>query len=163
MTTPSFSLWVPYTIAVCLMLLAIQETRRIQDLKAQLKVDDADLARLTRSSALIGLHLSTLEARDPAYQASKILVAWDPNQSRGVISMQNLPEPAADHTYQLWVLDPGAQTPINAGLIRPESGSRSFAVMPLSAASPGFAITLEPAGGSPEPTSAILFAVPPAQ
>ncbi len=117
---------------------------------------------MTRSDALIGLRVISLEPRDASYLASKILVAWDPNQFRGIVNTQNLPEPATGHNYQLWVLDPGAQTPINAGVIQLKAGSRLFTVQSLSTASPGFAVSLEPAGTS-TPTGTILFAVPPGQ
>lgn len=158
-----FAIWVPYAIAVCLMLVAIQQARQVLALKSQIGVENAELTRLNQSNALMGLRLTTLEPKDPAYQTSKILIAWDPNENRGVISMINLPVAAADRNYQLWVLDPQESGPISAGLLRPEAGSRSFTVKPLTTVSPGFAITLEPAGGSPEPTSSILFAVAPGQ
>lgn len=163
MTTPSFPVWAPYAIAACLMVVAIEQTHRILDLKAQLKGDEAEIARLSRSNAMIGLRLTPLDARDATYQASKVIVAWDPNASRGVISTQNLPAPAAGYHYRLWVLDPNAQTPISAGVIHPEAGTTPFNIVPLSTTYPGFAITVEPTESSPEPTSGILFAVPPAQ
>jgi anti-sigma-K factor RskA len=56
------------------------------------------------------------------------------------------------------VLDPQALAPVNAGVI---TASRSFAVQPVGTQSPGFAISLEPSGGRPEPTGPILFAVAP--
>lgn len=153
-----FSRWIPYAIAACLMILGIIQVRQIMALQSQLLAVRADATRLRESNALVGLYLTTLEAKDTAFASTQILVAWDPYQHRGVISLQNLPTTPAGHGYQLWVLDPEAETPISAGLI---TGSRTFTVKPLSTPSPGFAITLEPSGGSPEPTSPILFAVAP--
>jgi anti-sigma-K factor RskA len=160
-----FAAWIPYAIAASLMILGMAEAWRIAVLKAQLRSEhtqwlaaSAETARLNRSNALIGLRLATLEAKDAAYASSKVMVAWDPAQHRGVFSLQNLPAPPPGHDYQLWVLDPHATAPISAGLI---TGSRTFAVNPLSTASPGFAISLEPSGGRPEPTGPILFAVAP--
>jgi anti-sigma-K factor RskA len=40
-------------------------------------------------------------------------------------------------------------------------GQRFVAVRPMDTPGPGFAISLEPTGGMPEPTGAILFAVAP--
>jgi len=153
-----FSHWFPYAIAACLMVLGITQAVQIAGLKSQLSASLTDASRLRQSNALIGLRLATLEAKDAAYTASKIMVAWDPYQHRGVVSMQGLPIPPAGHDYQLWVLDPGAEAPLNAGLI---TDSRPFAVKPVSTPSPGFAISLEPSGGSPELTGPILFAVAP--
>jgi anti-sigma-K factor RskA len=118
---------------------------------------------MNEALAMIQLHLSTLEAKDVSYQSSKIMVAWDSFQHHGTIAMQNLPEPPAGRNYQLWVLDPGALSPISAGIIHPGKPSGAFTVNTLTTTNPGFAITLEPGGGSPQPTSAILFAVAPGQ
>jgi anti-sigma-K factor RskA len=72
--------------------------------------------------------------------------------------LQDLLAAPAGHDYQLWVLDPNALGPISAGLI---TGARSFDAQQITTDNPGFAISLEPAGGSPEPTGPILFAVAP--
>jgi anti-sigma-K factor RskA len=58
------------------------------------------------------------------------------------------------------VLDPHAANPISAGMV---SHSRTFAVRKISMPNPGFALSLEPAGGMPEPTGPILFAVAPGE
>jgi anti-sigma-K factor RskA len=154
----AFHQWVPYAIAACLMALGISQALQITGLKSQLVATQTDAGHLRDSNALIGLRLATLEAKDAAYNASRILVAWDPYQHRGVVAMQNLPTPPAGHDYQLWVLDPGAEAPISAGLI---TDSRSFTTKPVTTPTPGFAVSLEPAGGRPEPTGPILFAVAP--
>jgi len=156
-----FSSWVPYAIAACLMLVVMGQAARITALKAQIALNETELTRLTQSNDMKDLRLTALDARDTAYQSSRIMVAWDPFQHRGVIAMQNLPAPAPGRNYQLWVLDPGAQTPVSAGLIHPETGSSSFSINRPSTINPGFAITLEPAEGSPQPTGSILFAVAP--
>ncbi len=154
----SFSSFIPYAIAACLMALGIYETTQIKGLKTELAASRADAAHLRESNALVGLRLQTLAAKDGAYAASQIIVAWDSYQHRGVVALENLPAPGAGHDYQLWVLDPGAEAPLNAGVV---SSSRSFAVRPVSTPHPGFAVSLEPSGGQPEPTGPILFAVAP--
>ena len=153
-----FSRSVPYAIAACLMILGIFQVRQILNLNSQLLAARADATRLRESQALVGLHLITLEAKDASYASSQIIVAWDPYQYRGVVAMQNLPTPPAGHDYQLWVLDPAAEAPLNAGVL---NGSRAFAVGPIRTQNPGFAISLEPGGGSPALTGSILFAVAP--
>jgi anti-sigma-K factor RskA len=150
--------WLPYAIAACLMILGITQATQITALKAQLLAESTAVDRLAQSNALADLRLQTLEAKDAAYASSKIMVAWDPYRHRGVVAMQDLPPPPAGRDYQLWVLDPRALAPINAGLI---TASRPFAVPPVSTQTPGFAISLEPGGGRPEPTGPILFAVAP--
>jgi anti-sigma-K factor RskA len=154
---PPFSIR-SYAVAACLMILGISQALQILDLKSQLLATRADAARLRQSNALMGLRLAMLGARDASYAASRIMVAWDSYQYRGVVAMENIPAPPAGHDYQLWVLDPAAEAPVSAGLL---TGTRPFTVKPVSTPSPGFAISLEPSGGSPEPTGAILFAVAP--
>lgn len=150
-------------LAVCvlaagLMILGLVQARQIIALKSQLVAARADASKLEASNALVGLRLTTLEAKDAAYASSQVLVAWDPYQHRGVVAIQHLPAPPTGDDYQLWVLDPGAEAPLNAGII---TVSRPFTVKPVSMSNPGFAISLEPSGGRPEPTGAILFAVAP--
>jgi anti-sigma-K factor RskA len=153
-----FAWWLSYAIAACLMILGISQAWQILGLKSQLLAACADATRLRESNALMGLRLTTLEAKDASYASSKIIVAWDPYRHQGVVALEDLPPPPAGRDYQLWVLDPGAEAPINAGLM---TGSRSFTVKPVSTPNPGFAISLEPGGGGPEPTGPILFAVAP--
>ena len=154
---PSFR-WVPFAAAICLMLLGISLLKQITELKSQLAAACADANRLRQSNALVGLRLEMLDAKDPAYASSKVIVAWDPYRHQGVVSLENLPPPPVGHDYQLWVLDPGALAPLNAGLL---TESRSFSVPAVSTPTPGFAISLETSGGQPELTGSILFAVAP--
>jgi len=151
-----------YAIAAALMLLIILQVVSIFTLRSQVQFLSNQLTRANDSLALVSLRLNLLEARDPAYQATRVAVAWDAFQHQGLITAQNLPAPASGYNYQLWVLDPGALTPYSAGLIHPEKAT-TFKVQALSTVNPGFAITLEPAGGSSEPTGSILFAVAPGE
>ncbi len=140
------------------MILGISQVQQITALKSQLAATRSDANQLRASNALTGLRLATLDVKDASYASSKIMVAWDSYRHQGVVSLDSLPTPPAGHDYQLWVLDPAAAAPISAGVV---TGSRSFSVMPVSTPNPGFAVSLEPAGGSPEPTGPILFAVAP--
>jgi len=154
----SFPALIPYAIAACLMILGIAQAVRIGDLKQKLAVTSMDAEKMRQSNALMTLRLAMLEAKDATYASSKVMVAWDPYQHRGMVALQDLPVPPAGHDYQLWVLDPNAPAPISAGLI---TGARAFDTQPISTENPGFAISLEPTGGSPSPTGPILFAVAP--
>jgi anti-sigma-K factor RskA len=140
------------------MVLGISLVWQIRDLKSQLLAARTDATGLRESNALARLRLMTLDVKEAAYGSSQILVAWDSYRHQGVVTAQNLPAASAGHDYQLWVLDPGAEAPLDAGLL---TGSRVFRVMSASTPYPGFAVSLEPTGGSPEPTGPILFAVAP--
>ena len=98
----AFHQWLPYAIAACLMALGISQAMQIGALKTQLTNVSSDVRRLSASNALLGLKLQALDAKDPTYSTSKIMVAWDPYQHRGVVALQDLPSPPAGHDYQLW-------------------------------------------------------------
>ena len=154
--------WVPYIIAVCLMLIGMGQIKLILGLQSQLLAARSEASTLRASNELMQLHLVTLEAKDPSYVSARVLLAWDPHMHRGTLSLEHLPLPPSGHDYQLWVLDPTAETPINAGVITVDAASHRFAVHAVNTDSPGFAISLEPAGGRPIPTvGSILFAVAP--
>lgn len=60
-------------------------------------------------------------------------------------------------TYQMWTLAPDG-TPTSAGLLRPDwSGNATAVVRVEPSAVDVFAITIEPAGGSPAPTTSPIF------
>jgi len=156
------TLWLPYAIAVCLMIIGIGEAKLILGQQAQLLSVRSEIGKLRDSNALIQLHLTTLEAKDAAYLSSKVIVAWDPSTRQGFASLISLPAPPTGCDYQLWILDPGAEVPVNAGVIAADAVSHRFAVHAVSMDNPGFAISLEPKGGRPAPSGPLLFAVAPA-
>ena len=157
----SFPEWVPYALAACLMALAVFQAGQIFVLKHRLAGQRAHLAEVQSRSHLAGLRLASLDAKDASYAAARILVAWDTQARRGLVSIQNMPPPPAGKDYQLWVLDPTKAAPVSAGLLAAKTVQRFASVQPVSSTGLGFAISLEPGGGSPAPTGAILFAVAP--
>jgi anti-sigma-K factor RskA len=160
--TLPFWQWFPYAVAACLMALVYYQWAQIFSLKGQVRTLRADQVALRERNNLNELKLADLEAKDAAYSSARILVAWDPKMHRGVISMHNLPPPPPGKDYQLWVLDPSAPAPISAGLLMAGVATQNFGTHGAETG-PGFAISLEPAGGRPLPTGSILFAVAPGQ
>ena len=158
-----YLVWVPYALAACLMALAYFQWSQIFGLQAKIHAVQARELALRQRNDLAGLRLATLEPKDPAYSSSHVLVAWDPEREQGLVSTQNLPPAPAGHDYQLWVLDPSALAPVNAGLLTASASPRAFSTAPVRTGQPGFAVSLEPAGGRPSPTGVILFAVAPGQ
>lgn len=70
---------------------------------------------------------------------------------RAVLVTENMPEPPEGKTFQLWVIDDGK--PLPAGTFRPTSDAYATVVeRPLQGAE-AVAVTVEPEGGSPQPTS----------
>ncbi|WP_447924444.1 anti-sigma factor [Georgenia muralis] len=76
-----------------------------------------------------------------------------------IFTVRDLPNLDGDQDYQLWVIDDGA--PVSAGIVRARDGlaSTEVAQVPDGAV---LAMTVEPAGGSAQPTTAPVVAMPPA-
>ena len=66
-----------------------------------------------------------------------------------------------DKSFQLWLV-PASGNPISAGILTPEPGvgSRMMRTMPPGVTPKAFAVTLEPAGGMPQPTGPKIFVGP---
>ncbi len=100
-----------------------------------------------------GARVAELHPTPQGIAASRARATYDPSTRRAVLVFENLTAPSG-HDYQLWALE-GAGV-ASLGLITPDAGGR--AVMRLeNAGDPtilaGFAVSLEPAGGSPNPTA----------
>jgi len=78
---------------------------------------------------------------------------WSP--TRGLVfTASNLPAPSVGRQYQLWVIPQGG-VPVSAGMLDLEGGGLTMALVDSSIASRvgTVAVTMEPAGGVPQPTS----------
>jgi anti-sigma-K factor RskA len=72
-----------------------------------------------------------------------------------------LPPAPADKSYQLWLV-PMNGAPISAGVFNPKSGQMSHMMMkvPAGLTAKEFAVSLEPAGGMPQPTGPMVLVGP---
>jgi len=127
---------------------------------AQSRMADAQSVadRLTRElSVLSAPDLVRVDLKgQPAAPAASGRVHW--SRSRGAaFTATNLPPLDAGRVYQLWFVTAGA--PVSAALVTPDAAGRVETVMPSPAGvePTGFALTVEPAGGSPGPTGAMLL------
>jgi len=76
------------------------------------------------------------------------------NAGKGmVVYSAVLPPLAEGKTYQMWLV-PKSGAPISAGVFSPAHGARQLwtAEVPLNTEVKAFAVTIEPAGGVPQPT-----------
>ncbi|MFI2210560.1 anti-sigma factor domain-containing protein [Streptomyces sp. NPDC020141] len=78
-------------------------------------------------------------------------------RDRAVFATEGMARPPAGKVYQLWYEEGGAMRP--AGLMDPGRTSEAVLMAGRLGGAKGMGITLEPAGGSPLPTSAPLAAV----
>jgi anti-sigma-K factor RskA len=123
---------------------------------------DRELAEVRREAVILGDPASVkivLAAKDP--QLAALQAQWHSTMGI-VVTGQKIPQPASDRVLQLWLIPktPGAQ-PIPSQMIRPDAHG-NFVL--LVAAPPeqmtdtkALAVTEEPRGGSPQPTTTPMW------
>ncbi|HEY8459050.1 MAG TPA: anti-sigma factor [Blastocatellia bacterium] len=122
-----------------------QERNNLSSELAQLRrqVDDIVSPR-TRVIAMVGEETPQANAK----------VVWDMEAQQWVIYIFDLPAPPSDKDYQLWYVTKNAK--ISAAVFRTDSTGRTVLKLTLPpdalAGLAATAVTLEPRGGSPQPT-----------
>ena len=92
------------------------------------------------------IKLSGVEASPDA----NMVVYWNADEQQVYVGNIQLPAPPAGMQYQLWALDNGK--PIDAGMIALNGETTYLQKMKAIGSAQAFAVTLEPAGGSINPT-----------
>jgi anti-sigma-K factor RskA len=91
--------------------------------------------------------------------AGTATVVFSHDRNAGVLVMNNVPPPSPGTVYQMWLL--GANGPTSAGTMGTDAVSPSTkATLDNLGNSTGLAFTVEPGGGSPQPTGTILAQLP---
>ena len=103
------------------------------------------ILRMLRDEGYRPVKLQGVEAHPDA----NVMVYWSPQQQKVYVDAIQLPAVPAGQQYQLWALYNGK--PIDAGMLQ-TNGKPSMQQMKQIEAAQAFAITLEPAGGSINPT-----------
>lgn len=87
----------------------------------------------------------------PNAPGARAKVHFNPTTKAVYVEVRNLPKPPAGKQYQLWALDKGK--PVDAGMLADATMSGdSLQLMKSIASAQAFAMTVEPAGGSVNPT-----------
>lgn len=81
---------------------------------------------------------------------SNVIAFWNPSTKKVYAGVMNLPVPPPGKQYQLWALSNGK--PIDAGVMDIDPSDKSLHEMKSMEDAQAFAITLEPKGGSVNPT-----------
>jgi anti-sigma-K factor RskA len=104
-----------------------------------------------------------LAAPDAALRAGdltgggRVTVVVSDAEDAGVVVLADAPPPGPDRAYQLWVVDD--VRPISVGLLPAGSAQATELIQGVRGRS-AFAVSLEPAGGSPQPSTTPLVAIP---
>ena len=82
--------------------------------------------------------------------ANALMVYYNPVTGQTLLSIGTLPQPPSDRSYQLWALVDGK--PVDMGVLTIPADTTRPLEVPYIADAGAFAITLEPIGGSVNPT-----------
>ncbi|HEV3252906.1 MAG TPA: anti-sigma factor [Candidatus Acidoferrales bacterium] len=145
-------------LAAITIFLWIGNNRMRMELEALREATRQEQIEIERSRALVAL-LSAPDRVDvslaPSAEAPGAQARVLYSASEGLVfSAENLPAAPEGKTYQLWLV-PTSGNPISAGVFHPNAaGKVSILLPPLppGVAAKAFAVTVEPAGGVPQPT-----------
>ncbi len=141
-------------------------------LKKELALVRADLERVTAENQDLARVMDVVNAPrlklialggQAASPRSEGRVLWSPESRKAVFYASNLPKPPAGKDYQLWII--AGQTPRSEGVFPVDDAGGARHVLPEvpeAGVVGAFAVTLEPAGGLPQPSGPmfLLGAVP---
>jgi anti-sigma-K factor RskA len=175
MAPPANTNFYKYAFAASLALLLVS-TVALYNVYNRLQISTQQVVALSTQSQQFSKTVSMqneqlLVFRDTAYKlirmpgtgktpAASMTVAWSPAKKKVMIDMVGLHLPANDkaHQYQLWALVGGK--PVNLGVFdAATSDSVPMKVMKSVDAPQAFAVTLEPRGGSVNPTMANMTVI----
>jgi hypothetical protein len=174
-TRPTVPIWIWAAVAAALLFAfynayearvtntAIQQTRDTLEKQVHIQQATARELAVARREALI---LTDPKSLKIAMLADKkglpmLRAAWNPELGL-VVSGQKLQNPSANRTLQLWLIPktPGAK-PLPSSTLRPDADGKFALFVANPPDSPGatkaLAITDEPEGGSPQPTTTPIW------
>lgn len=132
-----------------------EEARRAdleRRLGEQLAVQELLVDPQSRTAVLAGL---------PAAPRASARVVWNVARRRAVLLASGLEPAPAGKVYEVWVIAEAA--PVPSGLFQVDEQGRAAHTLPWveqTARARTFAVTLEPAGGTPAPTGPMVLAGP---
>jgi len=168
-TLPQRTQFYKYAFAACLTLLLISIYglvnlySKLQDSNIQIAALQADKTRFANQVNLMDSQLDMY--RDTSFKVLKLkgmpkspgaamVLAWSPVNKKVMVDVQSIKLPQHDqkHQYQLWALVKGK--PMDMGVFDNPTGKDTAGVKEMKnvALADGFAVTLEPTGGSINPS-----------
>ncbi|MFC9960797.1 anti-sigma factor domain-containing protein [Streptomyces nigra] len=140
-------LFVPFATATAAAALVVASLFAVQANEAR----DQLAAQRARASEIANV-LGASDARASTGEDAKgrrIGVVASASEGRAVVTLSGYGEPPGGRVHQLWLMRPGAQ-PRSLGLFE---GDTPLIASDLETSATSLAVTVEPGGGSPQPTS----------
>ncbi len=97
-----------------------------------------------------------VEVADTPFRSTEIVYSRE--VGRALFVADGLPDPGAGFTYQLWFI--GSDGPTSAGTFLPEAGQATVVLEGAASDRLTVGLTIEPEGGSEQPTGEVLVAQP---
>ena len=144
--TRKFASWIPWSLAACFAVvcgLVIQNNLSLRQ----------DLASALAESGIETFEVASLGSMMATAPRAKAVAVWDGAHQEGILTLSSLPPLEPDKDYQLWIIDPHYQNPVNGGVFsvsaRGETRFQFRPDQPVSTIS-AFAVSLERKGGVPK-------------
>jgi anti-sigma-K factor RskA len=133
--------------------------RQLADLRATVAKQQKEMEQAREIADLVEAKdtMVVTLAKQPGMPEGSARVLYNARMGSMLYDGTLAPAPA-NKSYQLWVV-PKEGRPISAGVFNPAAGESSHMMMkvPPGMAPKAFAVTLEPAGGMPQPTGAMVL------
>ena len=121
----------------------------------------AEQSRTSASSAALASLVAAPDAvatQEPMHGGGQAAVVVSPTQGTGVLVVAGIQPPPPSETYQAWLITPeGAAT--SAGTFVPDGHGDATLHLAGTTGTAVVGVTLEPSGGSPQPTTGVLVAL----
>lgn len=161
--------WVPWSLAAVLALVVITMGFRIELLLRENRNQTRMLAESAYTQSRAQKVLDVLTAPDaqhvlltttgkPAMPSARAI--YLPSKGGLILQASNMGQLTQEWTYELWVIPANGNSPIPAGLFRPDAtGSASVVLpeLPAGVQAKAFGVTVERAEGSQKPTLPIIL------
>jgi anti-sigma-K factor RskA len=126
-----------------------------------LRIDQLDASVASRDSVLrdvTGQRVSAIRLTAATSRAPWAWMFWNHADNRWTFVGHELPAPVAGKTYQLWLVTKSAKVSAGTFAPRPDGSAELQATYAMAPdALRGIAVTLEPAGGVPQPTGPFVI------
>jgi anti-sigma-K factor RskA len=145
--------WIPWAIAASLALFCAYAMKDEKDLRRRIK-------HLRERDFFSQIQIVPLDSKLESAPRAGAVVVWDGRKQRGVLRVTGLPPNDDEHDYQLWLIDPRYQNPVNGGVFHfAASGPATVEFEPATPVreAKGFAVSLERKGGVAKAAGPILL------
>ena len=150
-------------VGMALVLLLVLNAYSILQIRS-LQLTQTQLARQYRTGQTLISMLSYPTTERLAISSDNVVGSLLLDKDRNIVALivWNMPKLEEDKTYQAWLIDPKGKR-VSAGIFRPENGQAytTQIAFPKESLSNfvGVGVTVEPAGGSDQPTGQRIFKV----